>query len=142
MTFNFVYFNNDRLICYFDGSIDSFSIFQSRGGMINHLSSSVRQVSSRKHFNLLKADDLNCPDLVNEDDPDCIIEGILYEIVNTQNLQVRFRARAIAEVLGYLGRFFVPRVVCGYFSSLNSFRTFADSSHVRLFGRQTLRGSG
>ena len=54
--------------------------------MIPHHQNAVNMAKA-----LLKVADTKvpCDDLSNEDDPDCILQGILYEIVNTQNLQVR-----------------------------------------------------
>lgn len=38
---------------------------------------------------LLKTNKLKCEDLANEDEPDCVLEAILYDIVNTQNVQIQ-----------------------------------------------------
>ena len=38
---------------------------------------------------LLKAGKTNCDDMANDKEPDCILEGILYTIVNDQNMQVK-----------------------------------------------------
>lgn len=52
--------------------------------MIPHHQNAVNMAKA-----LLKADKTKCPDLADDEDPDCILEGILYEIVNTQNLQIQ-----------------------------------------------------
>jgi Domain of unknown function (DUF305) len=38
---------------------------------------------------MLKRDFLNCDDLADDKHPDCILEGILRDIINTQNLQIQ-----------------------------------------------------
>ena len=49
---------------------------------------------------LLKTGDLDaCTDLTNDEDPICIMEGIMYEIINNQNLQIQQMA-GVLETLG------------------------------------------
>ncbi|CAB9529136.1 expressed unknown protein [Seminavis robusta] len=52
--------------------------------MIPHHQNAVNMAKA-----LLKTEKIHCADLANDEDPDCILEGILYEIVNTQNLQIQ-----------------------------------------------------
>ena len=52
--------------------------------MIPHHQNAVNMAKA-----LLKTKKVHCEDLSNDEDPDCILEGILYEIVNTQNLQIQ-----------------------------------------------------
>ncbi|CAB9498173.1 expressed unknown protein [Seminavis robusta] len=52
--------------------------------MIPHHQNAVNMAKA-----LLKRDKLQCEDLTDQETPDCVLEGILYEIVNTQNLQIQ-----------------------------------------------------
>jgi Domain of unknown function (DUF305) len=52
--------------------------------MIPHHQNAVNMAKA-----LLKEDSLGCDDLSNEDDPDCAMEVILRDIVNTQNHQIQ-----------------------------------------------------
>jgi hypothetical protein len=52
--------------------------------MIPHHQNAVNMAKA-----LLKGNELNCDDLANEDNDDCIMEVILREIINTQNHQIQ-----------------------------------------------------
>ncbi|KAG7373588.1 protein of unknown function DUF305 containing protein [Nitzschia inconspicua] len=52
--------------------------------MIPHHQNAVNMAKA-----LLKTNKLHCEDLSNEDEPDCVLESILFDIVNTQNMQIQ-----------------------------------------------------
>ncbi|KAL3922055.1 MAG: hypothetical protein SGILL_002409 [Bacillariaceae sp.] len=52
--------------------------------MIPHHQNAVNMAKA-----LLNTNKLHCEDLANEEEPDCVLEAILLEIVNTQNVQIQ-----------------------------------------------------
>lgn len=50
---------------------------------------------------LLKTGKTQCDDLANEEEPDCILEGLLLMIVNDQNLQVGLLQQGCHSLLPY-----------------------------------------
>ena len=47
-----------------------------------------------------KSGKLNCEDLLNDEDPDCIMHAILFEIINGQNMQIQ-SMRKVLKMNGY-----------------------------------------
>ena len=79
----------DAMNCHMLSGMTTGTKAKSEGALFVHQMIPHHQNAVNMAKALLKTQKVVCDDLSNDEDPDCILEAILYEIVNTQNLQIQ-----------------------------------------------------
>jgi Domain of unknown function (DUF305) len=79
----------DAMNCYMLAGMTTKGTAQSPTALFIHQMIPHHQNAVNMAKVLLHAGDIQCDDLTNEDDPKCVMEAVLRDIVNMQNLQIQ-----------------------------------------------------